>query len=143
MKNTIKHQTKTASTVTIILPQQFLLLCRLMELTPETLLQDFAQNLSCGSWKREGRDEAKAHLLNYFIAHGYGRHLYTHAEIQQLFKEMDALGLLFPYNGNIQLVKQYAAWRSRHNRYWFKKWFEKPGRKLHKKRPQHRAAFTV
>jgi hypothetical protein len=110
------------SSIHLILPQQFLRLCHLMELTPETLLQDFAQNLSCGSWKREGREEAWAHLLNYFIAHGYGRHLYTNAEIQQLFKEMDALGLLFPYNGNIRLVKQYPAWRTKHNRYWFKKW---------------------
>lgn len=142
MKKTLTIK-KANSSIPLLLPQQFLLLCRLMEVTPETLFLDFAHNLCCGSWKREGRDEAKAHLLNYFIAHGYGRHLYTNTELQQLFKELDALGLLFPYNGNIQLVKQYTTWRSKHNRYWFKKWFEKPGRKAYKKPPKKGNSFLV
>lgn len=45
-----------------ILPYPFLLLCRLVDKTPEDIIRDFADNLSCGSWKREGRDEAKAHF---------------------------------------------------------------------------------
>jgi len=38
------------------LPYQFLLLCKLIEVPPGQLLLDFMDNLSCGSWKREGRD---------------------------------------------------------------------------------------
>lgn len=45
-----------------VLPYPFLLLCRLVDKTPEDIIRDFADNLSCGSWKREGRDEAKAHF---------------------------------------------------------------------------------
>jgi hypothetical protein len=118
-----------------ILPYQFLLLCRLTDITPERAIRDFADNLSCGSWKREGRDKAKEHLIDYFIAHGYGQHHYSEEDIREMFKEMDALGLLFPSNGKSKMVDLYADWRDKHHTYFFKKWFKKPRRKLSKKNP--------
>ncbi len=112
------------------LPYPLLLLCRLVDEEPERLLIDFMDNLSCSSWKREGRDEAKEHLINYFIAHGYGQQHYTEEDLRLMFKEMDALGMLFPKSGNGKLVDVYAKWRKKHHTYWFKKWFRKPRRKL-------------
>jgi hypothetical protein len=41
------------------LPQSFLAMCKLTDVTPRTVIIDFRDNLSCGSWKREGRDTAK------------------------------------------------------------------------------------
>ncbi|HEV7780575.1 MAG TPA: hypothetical protein VGO58_04880 [Chitinophagaceae bacterium] len=117
-----------------ILPYQFLLLCRLVDITPEEMVRDFMDNLSCGSWKREGRDKAKEHLADYFIAHGYGRHHYSEEEIREMFREMDALGLLFPREGKTKLLDLYAAWRDKHSGYWFRKWFRKPGRRASPKR---------
>lgn len=113
-----------------ILPYQFLLLCRLMDVTPEQVIRDFTDNLACGSWKREGRDEAKVHLISYFLAHGYGQHHYTEADIRRIFKEMDALGLLFPHNGDSELIDRYARWRDKHHTHWFKQWYYKTKRKL-------------
>ncbi len=113
-----------------ILPYPFLLLCRLMDITPEDLVRDFTDNLACGSAKREGRDKAKEHLVNYFIEHGYGQHHYTEAEIRGIFREMDALGMLFPTGGKDKMIERYAKWRDEHQRYWFKKWSNKPLRKL-------------
>jgi hypothetical protein len=115
-----------------MLPYQFLLLCRLMDVTPETVIRDFTNNLSCGSWEREGRDLAKEHLKNYFIAHGYGQHLYTEEDIREMFKEMDALGLLFPRNSKNKLLDLHCDWRDKHQTYFFKKWFHKPRRKMPK-----------
>ncbi|NCI46711.1 hypothetical protein [Sediminibacterium soli] len=114
------------------LPYQFLLLCKLLDVTPEDVVRDFTDNLSCGSWKREGRDKIKEHLINYFIEHGYGQHHYSEDDIREIFKEMDALGLLFPKEGKSKLVDKYANWRDKHYKYWFKKWFRKPRRKLQK-----------
>lgn len=116
-----------------ILPYPFLLLCRLVDKTPEEIIKDFTDNLSCGSWNRKGREQAKEHLIHYFIAHGYGQHHYSEEDICQMFKEMDALGSLFPANGKIKLVDLYADWRDKHQTYFFKKWFRKPRRKLSKK----------
>lgn len=115
-----------------ILPYQFLLLCRLLDITPRDVINDFMDNLACGSWKREGRDKAKGCLINYFIAHGYGQQHYTEDDIREMFKEMDALGLLFPSNGKSKMVDLYAKWRNKHYGYWFKQWFRKPRRKLSK-----------
>jgi len=53
-------------------------------------------------------------------------------DIREIFKEMDALGLLFPKEGKSSLVDKYASWRDKHYKYWFKKWFWKPRRKLQK-----------
>jgi hypothetical protein len=39
-----------------------------MDVTPETIIKDFADNPSCESWQRDGRDKAKEHLINYFVA---------------------------------------------------------------------------
>ena len=115
-----------------MLPYPFLLLCRLMDITPEEVIRDFTDNLSCGSWKRQGRDQAKAHLINYFIEHGYGQQYYSEENIREIFKEMDALGLLFPTNGKRKIVDLYAKWRDKHHSHWFKQWFKKPRRKLSK-----------
>jgi hypothetical protein len=112
------------------LPYPFLLLCRLVEVEPEQLLHDFMDNLSCGSWRREGRDEAKENLISYFIAHGYGQEHYSEEDLRLMFKEMNALGMLFPKQGSGKLLDAYCTWRDKHHTYWFKKWFRKPRRKL-------------
>jgi hypothetical protein len=112
------------------LPYQFLLLCKLVEISPRDFLCDFMDNLSCGSWKRKGRDIAKEHLINYFIAHGYGQNHYTENELRQIFKEMDAIGMLFPYNGSMKMLDSYSGWRDKQYRFWFKQWWRKPRRKL-------------
>lgn len=112
-----------------MLPYPFLLLCKLVDKTPEDIIRDFVDNLSCGSWNRAGRDQAKEHLIHYFIAHGYGQHHYCEEDIRQMFKEMDAMGLLFPTNGKMKLLDVYADWRDQHQHYFFKKWFRKPRRK--------------
>lgn len=113
-----------------ILPYPFLLLCRLTATTPEQILYDFMENLSCSAWKREGRDEAKQHLINYFITHGYGSEFYTEEELKQIFKEMDAVGLLFPQHAGTKLLDKYSAWRNKHQNHWFRNWYHKPRRRL-------------
>ncbi len=113
----------------LILPYPFLLLCRLTDVTPEQLIIDFTDNLACGSWKREGREKAKEHLINYFIEHGYGQHDYTTEDIHCIFVELDAVGMLFPANGKTKMVNLYSKWRNKHYIWWFKKWFYRYFRK--------------
>lgn len=118
-----------SATFQLHLPYQFLLLCKIIEVEPEKMVFDFLNNLSCESWNREGKDIAKTHLINYFLAAGYGQEFYNEDAIRTIFKEMDALGLLFPKKGSIKLVDQYAKWRKKHHKYWFNKWYYKARRK--------------
>lgn len=113
-----------------VLPYQFLLLCRLMDITPDQVLTDFMDNLSCGSWKREGRDKAKEKLIDYFVEHGYGQHHYAVEDIRSIFRELNAIGLLWPEGAKSKMTDLHAKWRDKYHTYWFQKWFRKPGRKL-------------
>jgi hypothetical protein len=113
-----------------VLTYQFLLLCKLSDITPRRLLIDFLENLDCGSSNREGRDKAKDHLINYFIEMGYGRHLYSSEEIRNIFSEMNAIGMLFPSESKMKLMDLHVHWRNKYHRYWFKKWFKKIRRKI-------------
>lgn len=112
------------------LPYQFLLLCRLMDITPDQVLTDFMDNLSCSSWKREGRDKAKEKLIDYFVEHGYGQHHYAPEDIRGIFGELDAIGLLWPEGAKSKMIDRHANWRDKYHTYWFRKWFRKPRRKL-------------
>lgn len=107
------------------LPYQFLLLCKLMDVTPQQVLSDFMDNISCGSWKREGRDKAKNKLIEYFLEHGYGQQYYTVNEIESIFKELDAIGMLYPKGANTDIINEHTRWRENYHTWWFEKWFNK------------------
>jgi hypothetical protein len=112
------------------LPYQFLLLCKLTGVTPRQVLLDFLDNLDCGSWKREGRDQAKEKLIEYFLEMGYGNEYYNPDEIKEIFREINAVGMLFPTNGKMKMIDLHAKWRNKYQNYWFKKWFRKIRRKV-------------
>lgn len=114
---------KQAQTIRFDIPLQFLMLCRLVNITPKQLITDFMDNLSFGSWKREGRDRVKEILKEYFLEHGYGREFYSDEELRLIFKELDALGLLFPRDAEPEILESYASWRENYQAYWFNKWY--------------------
>lgn len=116
--------------VRLVLPYQFLLLCRLVDKPPLELINDFMQNLSHGSFKRDGKDKSRKFLRKYFLEQGYGKGRYTDEEILMLFKEMDAMGLLYPENAPAKLSDLYSQWRTEHHHFWFNKWFGKNNRRL-------------
>lgn len=108
-----------------ILPYQFLLLCKLVDKTPNQVLGDFMDNLSCDSWKREGRDNAKSKLIEYFIEHGYGKEYFSQEELKTIFAELDAIGRLWPSTSKQKLLDLHFKWRKKYQNFWFKKWFNK------------------
>ena len=111
------------------LPYSFLMLCKLWDKTPCELLSDFMDNLSCGSWKRDGRDKAKLNLQNYAIGMGYGQQHYSEEDIRQMFTELDAIGMLWPTNAKEKMITFHANWRDKYYNWWFKKWNRRYRRK--------------
>ena len=113
-----------------ILPQPLVALCKVMDVSPESLVRDFVDNLSCGSWNRANRDTAREHLVSYFIASGYGREIYDESDVRKMFRELDALGLLFPAEStDMELLEYYSRWRDRHLNYWLDKWYNRVKRR--------------
>lgn len=131
-KPKLKWQTRDYANIQefrFIIPYGFLLLCKLWNITPNEVLSDFMDNLSCGSWKRDGRDEAKINLLNYIIEMKYGQEHYTQQELLQMFTELDAVGMLWPGGAKEKMINLHAKWRGKYYNWWFKKWFNKFNRK--------------
>ncbi len=112
------------------LPWQFLLLSKIAGEDPRRLLIDFMSNLASDNASADGRENARVHLLNYFIANGYGRQYYTEEEIRQVFKELDALAMLWPTGAKKKLMNRHSRWLSQYHDWWFKKWFGKNNRRL-------------
>jgi hypothetical protein len=112
------------------LPYSFLLIAKLVGVTPHDLVTDFMDNLSSGSWNRQDRDAAKEKLVDYFLAHGYGQAYYTVEDIRTMFGELDAIGRLWPGEGSPQLMELHAKWRDQYYDYWFQKWYGKVRRRL-------------
>jgi hypothetical protein len=133
-KSNPKHSWQTGAysrklQLNILLPHQFLMLCRLWETTPETIITDFLDNLAHASWKREGRDAAKQKLVEYILFSGYGKQHYTEENLLQMFKELDAIGLLFPTTADDKTVDAYVAFREAFHEHWFRQWYYKTTRK--------------
>lgn len=112
------------------LPYQFLLLCKLMNVTPEDVLHRFMETLDCGSWRREEISEkARQLIIDYFIECGYGKDYYTEEDKRKIFQELNAIGVVFPHNAKMKLLDLHSTWRHKYHNYWFKKWFKKIRRK--------------
>ncbi|HWJ28877.1 MAG TPA: hypothetical protein VNS32_20200 [Flavisolibacter sp.] len=111
------------------LPYQFLLLCKLLNVTPEQILLDFMDNASLGSWKREGREGARDKIKDYLLECKYGQDHYQEGDIWQMFEELDSIGRLWPEGARMKLIDLHAKWRDKYHKYWFKKWYRKPRRK--------------
>jgi hypothetical protein len=48
-----------------------------------------------------------------------------------MFKELDAIGSLWPKDGDMKVVDMHADWRDKYQDYWFKKWYYR----VRKKKP--------
>lgn len=112
------------------IPYGTLLLCKLWGVTPDELLTDFMDNLSSGSWQREGREEAKRNLRNYALEMGYGQKHYTKEDIEKMFAELESIGMLWPENAKMKFIDMHARWRDKYYNWWFKNWHRKYRRKL-------------
>ncbi|MBO9591422.1 MAG: hypothetical protein J7599_00850 [Niabella sp.] len=113
-----------------ILPYKFLLLCGMVEIPPQKILEDFMATLSGQSTGREEWKIAHKHLKAYFLANGYGQQYYTRKELYQIFTEMNDVKLLLPASNDEEQIRSHVIWRDEYEYHWFHQWYQKP-RRLH------------
>jgi hypothetical protein len=61
---------------------------------------------------------------------GYGKNFYPEEDILQIFKELDAIGMLFPTAAGNDLLDKYVAFRDAYQDHRFNQWFYKTRRNL-------------
>ena len=109
-----------------ILPYNFLLLCGIIEIPPQKILEDFMAALSGQCNGREEWKIAHKHLKYYFLANGYGQQYYTRKELYQIFTEMNDVKLLLPDSNDEEQIESHVIWRDAYQHRWFDKWYQKP-----------------
>lgn len=113
----------------IMFPYQFLLLCKLVQVPPKTMLHHFMHDLGRESWQRHQDEGIRTSTADYFLLRGYGQDYYTPEDLRKMLHELDCIGSLWPENGSMKLIDKHARWRDHYYKYWFNKWFYKVRRK--------------
>lgn len=106
--------------VDLYLPAHFRMLCSLMGVPAEKILEDFITTLS-GAYHSLG-EEPRAKLEEYFNLCGYGRKRYTEEELRRMLYELNAIYRLWPDQADGKLIDLHAEWRRAYDQYWYEKW---------------------
>ncbi|TXJ22831.1 MAG: hypothetical protein E6Q24_20100 [Chitinophagaceae bacterium] len=122
MKKEIKENPDDRNlSLSIRMPYQFYMLCKLIEINPIEIIFDFMRNVGVDHQSMGELQRNKA--IEYFLSCKYGHSHYSEEEIKRMFKEMGYLVALFPEENDSKLIDLYAAWKERHQSFWFDRWF--------------------
>lgn len=107
------------------LPCHVVMLCKLMNTTPDDLLQGFLNCLAVE--KDEKNPEAAKHAtIDFFIRYGLGKEYYSEEEIRKMFTELQRVSDLWPEEpATSKFIDDHAYWRGRYWKHWYKKWYWK------------------
>lgn len=103
-------------TIELQIPRQLELLCKLLETTPQQVLQAFINNVSL-EVNSSGSDE-RWMAVEYFMRVGYGMHRYEYEELEQMFDGLNWLRWQ-------QYEKKGAAFKTLQKEFlkeWFNEW---------------------
>ena len=102
--------------ITLNIPRQLLLLCDLLETTPEQVLQGFINDVSL-EVNSSGSDE-REQAVSYFMRCGYGMHRYDFEEVDQMFSGLNWLR----WQQYEKKGKAFKALQSQFLKEWFNEW---------------------
>ncbi len=100
--------------------KQLEMLCKILGITPQEVLQHFADDLSLDHRYTSGSDERRM-AVEYFMRCGYGTHLFDFEEIEQMFDELNAIRYNF-YNYGNGREKEYIQYRDKRYKEFFAEW---------------------
>lgn len=107
---------------------QLAMLCELLDTTPETVIQEFINNLSLDHKYTSGSDERRM-AADYFVRVGYGMHRFTVAEVYLMFDDLNSIRL--EASGHSKEEKQQSSRkREKMLRAFYKEWKAEKAKKI-------------
>lgn len=96
------------------------MLCETLDITPQQVLQDFADNLSLDYRYTSGSDEREM-AIAYFMRCGYGMPFFEYHEVESMFYELETIrwNYISYRNG---LDKKYIEYRKKEYEKLLKQW---------------------
>ncbi|MDH7461388.1 hypothetical protein QEG73_08855 [Chitinophagaceae bacterium 26-R-25] len=109
----------------LVLPLSLQLVCKLVRISPETILKDFMEILAHQSIS--SRKDEKPHMLlvDYFIAMTHRQSDYATDDIRQMFREAQAISDLWPSGADKKVIDMHRKWQDEYVKYWLEKWQKK------------------
>lgn len=105
-----------------ILPEPFLILCKLADITPAQMLSGFIQDISFSSYQREISQSARKLLIEYFLAKKIGQEILSEQDWRSVFNDFHALCFVWPTGSDESLITLSEDWRKEYFSYLFSKW---------------------
>jgi len=107
-------------TMELQIPRQLTLLCDLLEITPQEVLQGFINDLSQEVHASNGSDERKM-AAAYFLRVGYGTGSYEWEQVSQMLEGLDILRGQWPGN-DPEAEKNYRRQCRTYLKQWYRQW---------------------
>lgn len=104
------------------IPRQLMLLCDLLETTPQAVLQAFINDASL-EVNSSGSDERRM-AVEYFMRVGYGMHRYEFDQVEQMFDGLNWLRWQWPGNDK-EKEKEDLQQRKNYLKRWHREWKSK------------------
>ena len=103
-------------TIGLQIPKQLEMICELLEVTPQAVLQNFIDNVSL-EVNSSGSDERRM-AVEYFMRVGYGMHRYEFNQVEQMFDGLNWLR----WQQYEKKGKAFTNLRYGFLKQWFKEW---------------------
>ncbi|MGJ1411526.1 hypothetical protein ACR78Z_17825 [Sphingobacterium thalpophilum] len=112
--------------VNLDIPSNLRMLCAILDIKVEKLLNDFMWMLSY-SHHNSATPKQRKIAKKFFLACKYGQPLYTKKQIKQMFDELKADRKIRKTIDGMDHEDMKLFWKSNHMymQHWFKRWFEK------------------
>lgn len=102
-----------------VLPYEFLLLCKLINVTPSRAILDFLEELSFSNNSKKSAREDDA-VLKYFISR-YNNE-FSDQEVTKLISELSIPSKIELSGADNELLDLFERWKDRYYHHWFNKW---------------------
>jgi hypothetical protein len=112
-------------TLLLTVPFQFVLLCRLLGIAPETMLTEFAEHVAMTTWKNQNSENQRKLLREYISEMKYGCERFSAAELKELLQHLSVFSSINLTNAPVRLLEVHETWRDQYLKHWFHYWQSK------------------
>jgi hypothetical protein len=112
-------------TLLLTVPFQFVLLCRLLGITPEKMLTEFAEHVAMTTWKNQNSENQRKLLREYISEMKYGCERFSVAELKELLQHLSVFSSINLADAPVSLLEVHETWRDQYLKHWFQYWQSK------------------
>ncbi|WKK60355.1 hypothetical protein [Sphingobacterium sp. BN32] len=112
--------------IKLSVPSNFRMLCAILDVKVEQILNDFMWMLSY-SYHKTATGKQRKFAQKFFQVCKYGEHLYTKKQIEEMFDELRCERKIYETIDTMEHNDLRLFWKNNHMymQYWYKRWFNK------------------